>query len=174
MCSADENEKGSVDLVEYEIYEGEKDFEKDSVSSDIDENTDDVSDDQPKLIQCTPKVGSSYQDLASLVDQDRWHICKILFQRCNPWEHYESECQHDQEECQSEYPHCNDGSGSENAYCQHFEVQEGGKEIFRCESCANKATPADCIYDFGSKVHIDFKILISFLINFSPITLISV
>ena len=60
MCSADENEKGSVDLVEYEIYEGEKDFEKDSVSSDIDENTDDVSDDQPKLIQCTPKVGSSY------------------------------------------------------------------------------------------------------------------
>ena len=65
MCSTDENKKESADHVEYEIYEGDKDFEKDSVLSDIGENTDDgstedPSGDQPKQIQCTPKVGSSY------------------------------------------------------------------------------------------------------------------
>ena len=161
MCSTDENKKESADLVEYEIYEGDKDFEKNSVSSDIDEHTDDGSSedpsgDQPKLIQCTPKVGSFYQDVASLVDQYPLH--KILSQRCNPWEHYESECQHDQEECQSDYPHCNDHSGTENAYCQHYQIQEGGEEIFRCESCAGKTIPADCIYDFGSKVYINIKL----------------
>ena len=158
MCSTDENSKLSVDLVKKEIYEEDKDFD----DFDIDENEDDlprVLDGPPKLIQCTSKV--------RLFDflHDALYIPMILSQRCNPWEHYESECQHDQEECQSEYPHCNDGSGTENAYCQHFQVQEGGKEIYRCESCADKTTPADCIYDFGSKVHINFKILISLLIN---------